>query len=344
MEKENNEVESKEMKYASIPRRAVAAVIDYIIVGTIMYVLLIALPKFLVSQEISFNVPHGIVFAILYTLIIMIIFPLLYFILLENGVGKGQTIGKRILGIKVVNEVGVHPSIFQTFVRLFTRFLDLGVCHVIGLIAIYTSKENQRIGDRLAKTYVVVALVSLVGIGCALADTISYISEYDTDQYNETNPQAGELVRSYWINNSHTFISIIGVNVTDSSQPIENATVELKVWNSTATVLTMKSRTNPGGIINFKINGIYCPGGYWYQATAILDSGNVSTSVREIDINEEFTMKQSFNQVSWLNFSDANSTKILNSLPNEDVYVDIFPAFIYAKENVSGVNNETHLI
>ena len=66
---------------------------------------------------------------------------------------SGQTLGKRFLGIRVVNSKGSHPSWGQALVRNLVRpFEAFGL---LGLFFVSSTDKGQRIGDLLASTYVV---------------------------------------------------------------------------------------------------------------------------------------------------------------------------------------------
>lgn len=66
----------------------------------------------------------------------------------------GQTIGKRLVGIKVVNENFREIKTSQAFIRFFFGLIDFS-CLFVGLIVAYNNKNNQRIGDQIAKTLVI---------------------------------------------------------------------------------------------------------------------------------------------------------------------------------------------
>jgi uncharacterized RDD family membrane protein YckC len=73
---------------------------------------------------------------------------------------KGDTIGKRARGLRVVMEDGepVHPEAALT--RNLMRFLDAFpyvVPYVVGAYAISNSPKMQRFGDRVAETMVVIS-------------------------------------------------------------------------------------------------------------------------------------------------------------------------------------------
>ncbi|MFC6096030.1 RDD family protein [Flavobacterium qiangtangense] len=66
----------------------------------------------------------------------------------------GQTIGKRIVGIRVLNGKNYkHLSLGQAFIRFIFGYID--IIFFIGLIVASTNKENKRIGDYVAKTVVI---------------------------------------------------------------------------------------------------------------------------------------------------------------------------------------------
>jgi uncharacterized RDD family membrane protein YckC len=66
----------------------------------------------------------------------------------------GQTIGKRVLGIKVVS-YDLKPANFgQTLIRFVFGIIDMQL--LIGLMVASADKDNRRIGDRVASTIVIV--------------------------------------------------------------------------------------------------------------------------------------------------------------------------------------------
>ena len=77
-----------------------------------------------------------------------------YLILMESYVG--WTIGKRILGMRVVDVSGNKIGLSKSIIRNLLRLLDgLPAFNILGIILIATSQGKQRLGDRIAKTYVV---------------------------------------------------------------------------------------------------------------------------------------------------------------------------------------------
>lgn len=82
-----------------------------------------------------------------------------YFIIAEL-VTKGQSVGKRLFGLRVIRENGLAIGLTQTVVRnLFRYFVDiLG----IGLVSVFFSTKCKRIGDMAASTIVVLENTSVL--------------------------------------------------------------------------------------------------------------------------------------------------------------------------------------
>ncbi|GJM45416.1 MAG: transporter [Gemmatimonadota bacterium] len=68
---------------------------------------------------------------------------------------NGQTPGKRVLGIRVVGDRGVPATFGMIVIRNLLRAIDLQFGYAVGLVAIFASKEEKRLGDLAAGTIVV---------------------------------------------------------------------------------------------------------------------------------------------------------------------------------------------
>ena len=76
-----------------------------------------------------------------------------YLILMEAY--AGWTVGKRVLGMKVVDEQGDKIGFTKSLIRNLLRFVDgLPAFNILGIVLIASSPRGQRFGDRIAKTYV----------------------------------------------------------------------------------------------------------------------------------------------------------------------------------------------
>jgi hypothetical protein len=78
-----------------------------------------------------------------------------YSALLE-GFWNGQTIGKRLLHLRVIDQAGLPIRIEQAWVRNLMRIFDaLPFAYLAGGISVLSSPLMQRFGDRVAGTLVV---------------------------------------------------------------------------------------------------------------------------------------------------------------------------------------------
>ena len=69
---------------------------------------------------------------------------------------RGQTIGKRILRLRVMDASGLRLQFHQILMRNLLRFADmLPACYLVGGIACLISRRAQRLGDLAAGTIVV---------------------------------------------------------------------------------------------------------------------------------------------------------------------------------------------
>ena len=144
--KELKQDHGDEDKYATIGSRVLSTIIDVVLI-VVSWVIIAIIVGMISEGDMIFWWLVVIMFLCL---------PFAYFIFLEGGIGKGQTVGKRLLHIKVIKENGEPPSYFQSFTRTFTRFLDLYfIYHIIGLAVACLTERRQRVGDLLAKTLVV---------------------------------------------------------------------------------------------------------------------------------------------------------------------------------------------
>jgi uncharacterized RDD family membrane protein YckC len=78
-----------------------------------------------------------------------------YFVLME-WLGNGQTIGKRMFGLRVIADDGAPAGFTAVLVRNLVRVVDfLPSFYGLGLLAIVLSSRSQRLGDLAAGTFVV---------------------------------------------------------------------------------------------------------------------------------------------------------------------------------------------
>jgi uncharacterized RDD family membrane protein YckC len=76
-----------------------------------------------------------------------------YYVVCESA--SGATLGKRIVGIRVVGEGGEHVTFGAAVVRNLLRLVDGLFFYLVGALFALTSPRDQRLGDRAAHTVVV---------------------------------------------------------------------------------------------------------------------------------------------------------------------------------------------
>jgi len=136
-------------KYKGVWPRFFAQVIDFIIVGIPIYVLMaLVMAQVMKSAQPD---PRLLSALSLFTSVIV----LAYFVWLEAG---GGTLGKRVLGIKIVDAQGNKPGLGRSLARNLLRLLDalpLAIPYLLGVILVGKSPNKQRLGDKAAGTFVV---------------------------------------------------------------------------------------------------------------------------------------------------------------------------------------------
>jgi uncharacterized RDD family membrane protein YckC len=69
---------------------------------------------------------------------------------------SGQTVGKRVLGLRVIQQSGVRIGFLQAVIRNLARAVDrLPLFYLVGAVAAVFSRSHQRLGDMMAGTIVV---------------------------------------------------------------------------------------------------------------------------------------------------------------------------------------------
>jgi uncharacterized RDD family membrane protein YckC len=75
------------------------------------------------------------------------------YVLLQGA--TGATVGKFMLGLRCVNAQGETCGMGRAFVRSLLLIVDDFFCFIVGLITVNVTHPHQRVGDLVAKTYVV---------------------------------------------------------------------------------------------------------------------------------------------------------------------------------------------
>ena len=141
---------------ASIGNRFLACAIDHTIQSLAVILILLAslvLASFEAIQELVSSAPKWVT-AVMVILLFLTVSS--YFAFFE-WLWSGQTPGKRWLKLRVIREDGRPITFWEATVRNLVRFVDMMPYpfYSIGLISVFSTSRDQRIGDMVAGTVVI---------------------------------------------------------------------------------------------------------------------------------------------------------------------------------------------
>ena len=138
---------------ASLPARTLACAMDVVFAGS-AFLLVFYTASLLFGNTQPLQMSVGAV--VTTTIAFFAVFTVynIYFEVFEHG----QTLGKRMLHLVVLNDHGLPPSLVQSLVRNVLRIVD-----IFGFVAMIFTKDRHRLGDMLSLT------------------TVEYFQEVDTD-------------------------------------------------------------------------------------------------------------------------------------------------------------------
>jgi uncharacterized RDD family membrane protein YckC len=141
---------------ASIGNRFIACAIDHTIQILALIVLVIVFS--IISDVSDFGNQFSSMPKWVRALLVIIAFVVWdgYFVLFE-WLWRGQTPGKRWLKLRVIREDGRPISFFEAMVRNLLRLVDIQpvVFYSVGLVSVFATDRDQRVGDLVAGTVVV---------------------------------------------------------------------------------------------------------------------------------------------------------------------------------------------
>ena len=186
-----------EFEIAEFHKRLLAYIIDFVLLIIFLFSM-----KYVLYNEFVFNWDESVGMDIL-----IISLPMLLYALLTELWFNGQTLGKKIMAIRVISLEGGEPTLGQFILRWVTRFFEwpfffgyiafstanvmvyIFVTCMLGIavvIIISVTNKNQRLGDMIAGTVVVNTKSALT-----LADTV--FMQIDKTDYKVMFPQVMRL-------------------------------------------------------------------------------------------------------------------------------------------------------
>lgn len=161
---------------ASVGERLGAFFIDLFIVICYITALSIILFDWLQLDRLMVNLDgwsRGAIFLLLYS-------PVIVYSLVLESVFEGQSLGKKLLKIKVVKIDGYQAGFGDYLIRWFFRVIDFFTFFGLpGLISVITTRKSQRLGDMAAGT-AVITLKNKINISHTILEDIgeSYVPTY----------------------------------------------------------------------------------------------------------------------------------------------------------------------
>jgi uncharacterized RDD family membrane protein YckC len=129
-----------EYELASLGERIIAWIVDTVILAAYIVIVLIV---FLSSGVIETNT----------WLILLFFIPPFFYHLVTEIMMNGQSIGKRVMNIKVISLDGGQATLGQYIIRWLFRFIDFTLTNCLcALISVAVSQKKQRVGDMVAGT------------------------------------------------------------------------------------------------------------------------------------------------------------------------------------------------
>src|SRR5580692_6267924 len=142
-----------EMPLAGIGSRVIALLVDYLIWGegflALFFLAVLILPGIHAFSKISAQ------WAVAVVVFLIFLCNWGYFTLFE-AFWNGQTPGKRVARIRVIQQTGRPIGLFESMARNLVRYVDqIPFFYVVGVISMFVTKQHQRLGDLAAGTLVV---------------------------------------------------------------------------------------------------------------------------------------------------------------------------------------------
>ena len=131
-------------------RRVVATLVDGLLFGLLYALMAAVFGTYSRIDTFGLDATMPALPTVIYALLVV-----LYYVLMEGYLG--QTVGKMLLGIKVVREGagGEAPGLRAAVIRTALRLVDGLFSYAVAFVTVHFSGKNQRLGDMAASTLVV---------------------------------------------------------------------------------------------------------------------------------------------------------------------------------------------
>ncbi len=151
-----------EFPVAGLGSRSLACLFDYFLqaVGFLLFILMLAWIDDALggsgnqTHTAQTTSPSGVWVGAVFFLILFVV-QWGYFSLFE-GFWNGQTPGKRLFRLRVIEQSGRSISLLDALARNLLRLVDgMPGCYLVGILFLFTTRRCQRLGDMVAGTLVI---------------------------------------------------------------------------------------------------------------------------------------------------------------------------------------------
>lgn len=114
------------------------------------------------------------------SIVLILYFPFFIYSLTLESIFEGQTIGKKLVKIKVVKIDGYQAGFGDYLMRWFFRLVDITLLYgIVATVSVVSSKKAQRLGDMVAGT-AVITLKNKIDISHTILEEIgeAYVPTY----------------------------------------------------------------------------------------------------------------------------------------------------------------------
>lgn len=165
-----------EYELGSLGDRVVGRIIDLVI--AVAYIVIVML---LISYAGTGMSGSG-------ALVMLLLFlPVVFYDLVCEIVLNGQSVGKKVMGIRVISLNGDQPTVSQYLIRWLFRVVDFSIFGgLVALIVCAVSEKRQRLGDMIAGT-VLIKTTPRTALSHTMYEPVAPV------EYKVTYPEASSL-------------------------------------------------------------------------------------------------------------------------------------------------------
>ena len=143
------------LEMANVGSRGLAIMVDFAVrYGTMLLLYMLLVVTTNIQQRAQQLDLSGQAFLVYFVLFVFV--PEWFYFAIFEWWWNGQTPGKRLLNLRVINSDGSPVGAVEVILRNFLRPVDtIGPMALVGVISIFVTRRNQRPGDLVARTLVI---------------------------------------------------------------------------------------------------------------------------------------------------------------------------------------------